>query len=157
MVSLVAAVAMVGCQNIFDDQLGLGEGDGNIQITVGDKARALLDLEDGKSVTWEAGDKLGVIYHVNGAASKGSANLPYTATADGNSATFTGDGVWEGSKDDKHDFYVYYPYEDRENTADYTVIRMQSKQTYDVTAKTWDAGKYHGFSYAKVENAEFER
>ena len=146
---------MVGCQNIFDDQLGLGEGDGNIQITVGDKARALLDLEDGKSVTWEAGDKLGVIYHVNGAASKDSANLPYTATADGNSATFTGDGMWEGTKNDKHDFYVYFPYRNRNNTASEIALQMGSSQEYDAGALAWDLGATYGFAYAKVLDAEY--
>ena len=149
-----AAATMVACENepatITPDATGTP-----IEIAIGEADRAVLDLTDGKTVTWEAGDQIGLFHHVNGTVSETANNKPYTAGAAGATATFTGEATWSGTAEDTHNIYVYYPYRDRANTADLLVVQMTKDQTYDVTAPTWSVGATYGFAYGKADNVEY--
>ena len=150
-----AAATFVACENAPEGNVTPDATGKPIEITIGDTNRALLDLTDGKSVTWEAGDIVGFFHHVNGTVSATANNKPYTAGAAGATATFTGEATWSGTAEDTHNIYVYYPYRDRANTADLIVIQMTKDQTYDVTAPTWSVGATYGFAYGKADNVEY--
>ena len=150
-----AAATFVACENAPEGNVTPDATGKPIEITIGDESRALLDLTDGKSVTWEAGDQVGFFHHVNGTVSETANNKPYTAGAAGATATFTGEATWSGTAEDTHNIYVYYPYRDRANTADLIVIQMTKDQTYDVTAPTWSVGATYGFAYGKADNVEY--
>ena len=150
-----AAATFVACENAPEGNVTPDATGKPIEITIGDTNRALLDLTDGKSVTWEAGDIVGFFHHVNGTVSETANNKPYTAGAAGATASFTGEATWSGTAEDTHNIYVYYPYRDRANTADLIVIQMTKDQTYDVTAPTWSVGATYGFAYGKADNVEY--
>ncbi len=150
-----AAATFVACENAPEGNVTPNATGKPIEITIGDESRALLDLTDGKTVTWEAGDQVGFFHHVNGTVSATANNKPYTAGAAGATATFTGEATWSGTAEDTHNIYVYYPYRDRANTADLIVIQMTKDQAYDVTAPTWRVGATYGFAYGKADNVEY--
>lgn len=150
----VAAATMVACENAPEGNVTPDATGKPINITIGAQDRALLNLTDGKSVTWEAGDQIGLFHHVNGSVQTAN-NTPYTAEAAGATATFKGEATWSGTAEDRHDIYVYYPYRDRENTAEKIVVQMRPDQEYDVTASTWSVGAEYGFAYAKVNNVVY--
>lgn len=150
----VAAATMVACENAPEGNVTPDATGKPINITIGAQDRALLDLTDGKSVTWEAGDQIGLFHHVNGSVQTAN-NTPYTAEAAGATATFKGEATWSGTAEDTHNIYVYYPYRDRANTAENIVVQMTKDQTYDVTAPTWRVGATYGFAYAKVNGATY--
>ena len=145
-----AAATMVACENepatITPDATGTP-----IEIAVGEIDRAVLDLTDGKTVTWEAGDQIG-FYHQVG-ENVAVVNLPYTANGAGVSTTFEGNATWSGTAEDTHNVYVYYPYrEDKCDNPKAIVKTLTNKQTYDVTGDWAEFGAKYCFAYGKAEN-----
>lgn len=146
-----AAATFVACENAPEGNVTPDATGKPIEITIGDTNRALLDLTDGKSVTWEAGDQVG-FYHQVG-ENIAVVNLPYTAKGAGVSTTFEGNATWSGTAEDTHNVYVYYPYrEDKCDNPKSIVKTLTNKQTYDVTGNWAEFGAKYCFAYGKAEN-----
>lgn len=151
----VAAATMVACENAPEGNVTPDATGKPINITIGAQDRALLDLTDGKSVTWEASDQIG-LYHKVG-DNVATADAAYTAASDGESTTFTGEATWSGSAEDAHEFYVYYPRRGDANSADPTKIAktLSTKQYYDA-AGSWERfGTDYSFAYAKANTVTY--
>lgn len=151
----VAAATMVACENAPEGNVTPDATGKPINITIGAQNRALLDLTDGKSVTWEAGDKIG-LYHKVG-DNVATADAAYTAASDGESTTFTGEATWSGSAEDAHEFYVYYPRRGDANSADPTYIAktLSKKQYYDAAGSWENFGTDYSFAYAKANEVTY--
>lgn len=152
----VAAATMVACENAPEGNVTPDATGKPIEITIGAQNRALLNLTDGKSVTWEADDQIGLFHTIDGSVSENCKNEPYTADAAGATATFTGDATWGDKAEGTHNFYVYYPYRsDKCDDPTALVKTLTNKQTYDVTGDWDEFGAKYSFAYAKVENVAY--
>ncbi len=151
----VAAATMVACENAPEGNVTPDATGKPINITIGAQNRALLDLTDGKSVTWEAGDQIG-LYHKAG-DNVATADAAYTAASDGESTTFTGEATWSGSAEDAHEFYVYYPRRGDANSSDPTKIAktISTKQYYDAAGSWENFGTDYSFAYAKANEVTY--
>lgn len=151
----VAAATMVACENAPEGNVTPDATGKPIEITIGAQDRALLDLTDGKSVTWEAGDQIGLFHKVGDNVVTEDAT--YTAATAGESTTFTGDATWSGTAEDAHEFYVYYPRRGDANSTDPTYIAksISTKQYYDAAGSWEKFGTDYSFAYAKASNVTY--
>ena len=126
------------------------------EIPVSTFTKTTLDLEDGTTVNWQDGDRVGVFYRYtpkDGSATTASkaCNVPYEYDAEtGKFVAVDTPAYWdEGADAASHAMYVYYPY--NENSTDVTAIAgsLPVEQNYDATATQNSVTSYG--CYAGVE------
>jgi len=131
------------------------------EIPVSTLTKTTLDLEDGTTVNWQDGDKVGVFYRYtpkDGSATTASkaCNVPYEYDAEtGKFVAVDTPAYWdEGAAAASHAMYVYYPY--NEKSTDVTAIAgsLPVEQNYDAAATQNSVASYG--CYAGVErNIEY--
>ena len=140
---LLAVFALVSCVKEFENTQAGAVVDGTpIEFTISDEAtRMLLDLTDGKSLSWEDGDKVGLYYRsrITGSTNQDTMvaeNVPYEYDAQtGKFVPVDQPATWEGGESgNQHDLYVYYPYMSDAEAYNKIKRTVASTQTYDVTA-----------------------
>lgn len=149
----VAAATMVACENAPEGNVTPDATGKPINITIGDLSRVMLG-EDGKTITWEVGDVLGLFHVINGEVSPTGNNSTYTVTevsADGKTATITGDATWSGEEGDTHEFYIYYSRRDNADATP-TVLKktLTSEQKYNTDHSVWTNFGNYIFAYGKA-------
>lgn len=150
----VAAATMVACENAPEGNVTPDATGKPINITIGDLSRVMLG-EDGKTITWEVGDVLGLFHVINGEVSPTGNNSTYTVTevsADGKTATITGDATWSGEEGDTHEFYIYYSRRDNADATP-TVLKktLTSEQKYNTDLSVWKKNfSNYLFAYGKA-------
>ena len=131
------------------------------EIRVPILTKTTLDLEDGTTVNWQDGDRVGVFYRYtpkDGSATTASkaCNVPYEYDAEtGKFVAVDTPAYWdEGAAAEKHAMYVYYPY--NENSTDITAIAgsLPVEQNYDATATQNEVASYGCFS-GRVTDIEY--
>lgn len=119
------------------------------EIPVSTLTKATLDLEDGMTVNWQDGDRVGVFYRYTpegGSATIASkaCNVPYEYDAEtGKFVAVDTPAYWdEGAAAASHAMYVYYPY--NENSTDVTAIAgsLPVEQNYDAAATQNSVASY---------------
>lgn len=150
----VAAATMVACENAPEGNVTPDATGKPIEITIGDLSRVMLG-EDGKTITWEVGDVLGLFHVIDGAVSPTGNNSKYTVTAvsdDGKTATITGNATWSGAEDATHEFYIYYSYRDADTgvTPDDLRKTLTSEQKYNTDLSVWENFGNYLFAYGKA-------
>ena len=131
------------------------------EVPVSTLTKTTLDLEDGTTVNWQDGDRVGVFYRYtpkDGSATTASkaCNVPYEYDAEtGKFVAVDTPAYWdEGADAASHAMYVYYPY--NEKSTDVTAIAgsLPVEQNYDATATQNSVASYG--CYAGVErNIEY--
>lgn len=149
----VAAATMVACENAPEGNVTPDATGKPINITIGDLSRVMLG-EDGKTITWEVGDVLGLFHVINGEVSPTGNNSTYTVTevsADGKTATITGDATWSGEEGDTHEFYIYYSRRDNADATP-TVLKktLTANQKYNTDHSVWENFGNYIFAYGKA-------
>lgn len=123
------------------------------EIRVPILTKTTLDLEDGTTVNWQDGDKVGVFYRYTpegGSATTASkaCNVPYEYDAEtGKFVAVNTPAYWdEGAAAVKHAMYVYYPY--NEESTDVTAIAgsLPEEWNYDATATQNEVASYGCFA-----------
>lgn len=150
----VAAATMVACENAPEGNVTPDATGKPINITIGDLSRVMLG-EDGKTITWEVGDVLGLFHVINGEVSPTGNNSTYTVTevsADGKTATITGDATWSGEESDEHEFYIYYSRRSAADgvTPDDLRKTLTSEQKYNTDLSVWENFGNYLFAYGKA-------
>lgn len=140
---LLTVFALASCVKEFDNTQTGALADGTpIEFTISDEAtRMLLDLTDGKSLSWEDGDQVGLYYRsrITGSTNQDTMvaeNVPYEYDAQTGKFVPVGQpATWEGGESgNQHDLYVYYPYMSDAQAYNKIAKTIASTQTYDVTA-----------------------
>ncbi len=149
----VAAATMVACENAPEGNVTPDATGKPIEITIGDLSRVMLG-EDGKTITWEVGDVLGLFHVINGEVSPTGNNSTYTVTevsADGKTATITGDATWSGEEGDTHEFYIYYSRRNNDDATP-TVLKktLTAEQKYNTDLSVWENFGNYIFAYGKA-------
>lgn len=155
----VAAATMVACENAPEGNVTPDATGKPIEITIGDLSRVMLG-EDGKTITWEVGDVLGLFHVIDGAVSPTGNNSKYTVTAvsdDGKTATITGNATWSGAEDATHEFYIYYPYRNSNEGVTPTALwkTLTSEQKYNTDLSVWNNFGGYIFAYGKATSYTF--
>lgn len=141
---LLTVFALASCVKEFDNEDSApAKGTMPIEFTIADDAtRTLLDLTDGKTVTWKDGDQVGLVYKfkLNGDNQypENAHNIPYEYDEDTGKFKPVGEpAYWDAGKVDgaaDHALYVYYPY-NSESVSDMKMsVSLPVEQTYDVAA-----------------------
>ena len=130
------------------------------EIPVSTLTKTTLDLEDGMTVNWQDGDKVGLFYRYTSndeatTATK-ACNVPYEYDAEtGKFVAVDTPAYWdEGVGAEKHAMYVYYPY--NENSTDITAIAgsLPEEWDYDATATQNEVASYGCFA-GRVTDIEY--
>ena len=140
---LLTVFAFASCVKEFDnpDKGTVAQGT-PIEFTISDEVtRTLLDLTDGKSLSWEDGDQVGLYYRsrITGETNQDkivAENVPYEYDAQtGKFVPVDQPATWEGGESgNQHDLYVYYPYSSEAKAYNSIARTIPTTQTYDVTA-----------------------
>ena len=140
---LLTVFALASCVKEIDNTQTGAVADGTpIEFTISDEAtRMLLDLTEGKSLSWEDGDQVGLYYRsrITGSTNQDTMvaeNVPYEYDAQTGKFVPVGQpATWEGGESgNQHDLYVYYPYMSDAQAYNKIAKTIPSTQTYDVTA-----------------------
>lgn len=127
-----------------------------IEFSIDDATKALLDLGDGKTVTWEDGDVVGLFQAYGddyGTWAETALNVPYRY--DAKTCKFhpvNGPALWAGSPEDKNKVCVYYPYVEDCTNPKNVKCNITKDQTYDATASSWTMGEGYGFASVMVKD-----
>ena len=140
---LLTVFAFASCVKEFDnpDKGTVAQGT-PIEFTISDEVtRTLLDLTDGKSLSWEDGDQVGLYYRsrITGDTNQDTMvaeNVPYEYDAQtGKFVPVDQPATWEGGESgNQHSLYVYYPYSSEAKAYNSIARTIPTTQTYDVTA-----------------------
>ena len=123
------------------------------EIRVPILTKTTLDLENGTTVNWQDGDRVGVFYRYtpkDGSAitAENACNVPYEYDAEtGKFVAVDTPAYWDDGADAaSHAMYVYYPY--NENSTDVTAIAgsLPVEQNYDGTATQNEVASYGCFA-----------
>ena len=159
---LLTVFALASCVKEFDTP-NEGVVDGTpIEFTISDEAtRMLLDLTDGKSLSWEDGDQVGFYYRsrITGSPNQDTMvaeNVPYEYDAQTGKFVPVGQpATWEGGESgNQHDLYVYYPYSSEAKAYNNIARTIPTTQTYDVTATANPIAQL-GFAGARALEATY--
>ena len=160
---LLTVFAFASCVKEFDnpDKGNVAQGT-PIEFTISDEVtRTLLDLTDGKSLSWEDGDQVGLYYRsrITGDTNQDkmvAENVPYEYDAQtGKFVPVDQPATWEGGESgNQHDLYVYYPYSSETKAYNSIARTIPTTQTYDVTATANPIAQL-GFAGARALEATY--
>jgi hypothetical protein len=111
----IALAAVAACSKTEEaEQSASNENAISIVGKIGDPSTKTVydEASDGTmSVTWKAGDKIGVYCTINGSYT--ATNLEYTADESSGTTTFSpvGNGLTWSDETSTHNFFAYYPYD----------------------------------------------
>lgn len=160
---LLAVFALVSCVKEFENTQAEAVVDGTpIEFTISDEAtRMLLDLTDGKSLSWEDGDQVGLYYRSRITSPTNqdtmvAENVPYRYDSQTGKFVPVGKPATWGSEEsgDQHNLYVYYPYMSDAEAYNKIAKAIPSTQTYDVTATANPIAQL-GFAGARAQNVTY--
>lgn len=150
-----AAATFVACENAPEGNVTPDATGKPIEITIGDESRVMLG-EDGETITWKEGDVLGLFHVVNGEVSPTGKNSTYTVksvSADGKTATITGDATWSGDEDDTHEFYIYYSRRNNDDATPTALLKtLTSAQKYNTNHSVWENFGNYIFAYGQAKD-----
>ncbi len=153
-----AAATFVACENAPEGNVTPDATGKPIEITIGDLSRVMLG-EDGETITWKEGDVLGLFHVVNGEVSPTGKNSTYTVksvSADGKTATITGDATWSGDEDDTHEFYIYYSRRNNDDATPTALLKtLTSAQKYNTNHSVWENFGNYIFAYGQAKDVEY--
>ncbi|MBQ5670035.1 MAG: hypothetical protein IIV29_05020, partial [Tidjanibacter sp.] len=153
-----AAATFVACENAPEGNVTPDATGKPIEITIGDESRVMLG-EDGETITWKVGDVLGLFHVVNGEVSPTGKNSTYTVksvSADGKTATITGDATWSGDEDDTHEFYIYYSRRNNDDATPTALLKtLTSAQKYNTNHSVWENFGNYIFAYGQAKDVEY--
>ena len=160
---LLTVFAFASCVKEFDnpDKGTVAQGT-PIEFTISNEVtRTLLDLTDGKSLSWEDGDQVGLYYRsrITGETNQDTMvaeNVPYEYDAQTGKFVPVGQpATWEGGESgNQHDLYVYYPYSSEAKAYNSIARTIPTTQTYDVTATANPIAQL-GFAGARALEATY--
>ncbi len=160
---LLTVFAFASCVKEFDNENGSpAKGTMPIEFTIADDAtRTLLDLKDGKSVVWEDGDVVGLIYRYTDESDvkiypENAFNIPYRYDAQTGMFKPVGEPAYwdDGAGSSSHNLYVYYPFTAETTAYNSIPSAVPSSQTYDVTA-TLNPVVKSSFAGTRVQSAAY--
>ena len=160
---LLTVFAFASCVKEFDnpDKGNVAQGT-PIEFTISDEVtRTLLDLTDGKSLSWEDGDQVGLYYRsrITGDTNQDTMvaeNVPYEYDAQtGKFVPVDQPATWEGGESgNQHSLYVYYPYSSEAKAYNSIARTIPTTPTYDVTATANPIAQL-GFAGARALEATY--